>query len=60
MPPLALEGFPANWRDRAISKNYGLLSVTVPSVEDILIPKLKRGEPRDIAHSQWAKSVGLC
>ena len=60
MPPLALEGLPTGWKDRAESKKYGPLSVIVPAVEDLLTPKLKRGQPRDLAHSQWAKSVGLC
>ena len=60
MSPLALEGLPSDWRNRAITKIYGSLSVTVPSVLDLLVPKLKRGEPRDISHSQWAKMVGLC
>jgi hypothetical protein len=60
MPPLALEGLPSDWKSRATTKSYDSLSVIVPSVDDILIPKLKRGEPRDTSHSQWAKSVGLC
>jgi len=60
MPPRALEGLLPDWKNRATAKNYGLLTVIVPSVEDALVPKLKRGEPRDIAHSQWAKSLGLC
>jgi len=60
MPPRALEGLPSDWKHRATSKSYSLLTVIVPSVEDLLSPKLKRGEARDIAHSQWAKSIGLC
>ncbi len=34
-----------------------LLTVVVPSVGDLLIPKLKRGEPRDIKHAEWANSI---
>ena len=60
MSPLALEGLPVDWKNRAVRKSYGLLSVIVPAVVDILVPKLKRGDPRDVSHSQWAKSVGLC
>jgi hypothetical protein len=60
MPPRALEGLPFDWKNRAATKSYDLLTVIVPSVEDILVPKLKRGETRDISHSRWAKSVGLC
>jgi hypothetical protein len=60
MSPLALEGLPPDWKERAMTKSYGLLTVVVPSGNDILVPKLERGEPRDLSHSQWAKSVGLC
>jgi hypothetical protein len=60
MSPLALDGLPTDWRSRAITKDYDLLTVIVPSANDLLVPKLKRGEPRDTSHSQWAKSIGLC
>lgn len=60
MPPRALEGQPHDWENRAATKSYGFLVVIVPSVKDILVPKLQRGEPRDISHSQWAKSIDLC
>jgi hypothetical protein len=28
-------------------------------VADLLVPKLKRNEPRDRAHADWAKRIGL-
>jgi hypothetical protein len=43
--------------DRASRKAYGKLSVVVPSVGDLLAPKLKRGEPRDKLHAQWATQL---
>ncbi len=60
MPEYALNGFPLDWRDRCVKKVYGQLTVVVPSAEDLLVPKLIRGEPRDIAHAQWTRSLGLC
>jgi len=60
MPERALGGLPSDWKDRQARKSYGLLTVIVPSVADLLVPKLLRGEPRDISHSQWAHAMGLC
>jgi len=57
MPHAVLREFPADWQVRAKTKTYGLLTVVVPSVGDLLIPKLKRGEPRDIKHAEWAKQI---
>jgi hypothetical protein len=59
MPPLVLREFPADWENRAARKPYGLLEVVVPSAADLLIPKRKRNEPRDRAHAEWAKRVGM-
>ena len=59
MPESALRELPGDWRSRASQKNYGLLEVMVPSPADLLVPKLKRNEPRDRAHALWAKQVGL-
>lgn len=59
MPESVLKDFPSDWISRASVREYGVLSVTVPSVTDLLVPKLKRGEPRDHAHAAWAKQVGL-
>jgi len=60
MPPHALEGLPGDWKTRSVQKRYGLLTVVVPSADDLLVPKLIRGEPRDLAHAQWTHSLGLC
>ena len=46
MPNTVLREFPADWRNRATTHNYSLLRVTVPAAADLLVPKLKRGEPR--------------
>ena len=59
MPEAALEGLPENWRARSARKAYGLLAVEVPAPADLLAPKLKRNEPRDLAHYQWALYNGL-
>jgi hypothetical protein len=57
MPAAVLQEMNEGWQQRASSKQYGLLEVTVPSVPDLLVPKLKRGEPRDILHASWAKKL---
>ena len=59
MPNGALSGLPSDWPTRAVEKTYGLLTVQVPLPEDLLVPKVKRGEPRDLAHQQWARYNGL-
>jgi hypothetical protein len=59
MPDEALEGMPSDWQKRGFKKKYGLLTVEVPAPEDLLVPKLKRGEARDLAHHQWALYNGL-
>jgi hypothetical protein len=48
---------PADWMQRASRKQYGLLEVLVPSMDDLLVPKLKRVEPRDKLHAEWAKKL---
>ena len=57
MPGAVLREMPPGWEDRAFRKAYGKLSVVVPSVGDLLAPKLKRGEPRDKLHAQWATQL---
>jgi hypothetical protein len=57
MPAAVLREMNEGWQQRASTKQYGLLEVTVPSVPDLLVPKLKRGEPRDILHASWAKTL---
>lgn len=59
MPDLVLREFPPDWLSRSAMKSYGLLTVCVPSPEDLMVPKRKRNEPRDSAHEAWAKRVGL-
>lgn len=59
MPDGALAGFPPDWQKRSSKKKYDLLTVEVPAPEDLLAPKLKRGEARDLAHNQWALYNGL-
>jgi hypothetical protein len=59
MPHGALDGLPPGWRERCRRKTYGMLTVEVPSPVDLLAPKLRRGEPRDLAHHQWALYTGL-
>ena len=59
MPEQVLREFPADWEGRIATKTYGPLTVIVPSVADLLVPKRKRNEPRDRAHAVWAESVGM-
>ena len=59
MPPSVLLGIPAGWEQRATQKLVGKLQLTVPAPADLLAPKLKRNEPRDRAHAEWAKRIGL-
>jgi hypothetical protein len=59
MPDAVLREFPTDWPSRASTHNYGALQVTVPAAADLLVPKLKRGEPRDHAHAAWVKDIGL-
>lgn len=59
MPDSVLKELPADWEQRAIRRNVGKLNLLVPAPADLLAPKLKRNEPRDRAHAEWAKRVGL-
>lgn len=59
MPEWVLKELPSDWNERATTKDYGLLRLTVPSPADVLVPKRKRNEPRDRAHEAWARSLGL-
>lgn len=59
LPASVLQEFPAGWEIRASKRTYGKLTVVVPASGDILVPKLKRDEPRDRAHAEWAKRLGL-
>jgi hypothetical protein len=45
-------------RDHLVTAaELGRLEVVVPSVDDLLFPKLKRGEPRDKIHASWAEKL---
>jgi hypothetical protein len=59
MPPTILKELPAGWELRAMQKQIGKLNLLVPAPADLLAPKLKRNEPRDRAHADWAKRIGL-
>lgn len=59
MPHQALDHLPDGWQDRVSEATYGQLKVTVPAVVDLLAPKVSRGEPRDLAHVEFMKSLGL-
>ena len=59
MPRSALAALPEGWKQRASVATYGRLTVTVPAVEDLLAPKLARGEPRDLRHAEFMRSLGL-
>ena len=59
MPESVLQALPAGWKQRATQKQIGRLNLLVPAPADLLAPKLKRNEPRDRAHADWAKRIGL-
>jgi hypothetical protein len=59
MPETVLNELPAGWKQRATQNQIGKLNLIVPAPADLLAPKLKRNEPRDRAHAEWAKRVGL-
>jgi hypothetical protein len=59
MPDSVLREFPAGWETRAARRRISNLELIVPAPADLLAPKLKRNEPRDRAHADWAKRVGL-
>ena len=59
MPDNALREFRADWKSRSKTRTCGNLTVLVPSADDLLVPKLKRGEPRDHRHFEYAKSLNL-
>ncbi len=54
MPDHVLLEFETSWRERAMKLHYEGLIVIIPSVEDLIKPKLKRGEPRDLRHRDYA------
>ena len=59
MPDSVLRELPAGRQQRSTRRQVGKLLLLVPASPDLLAPKLKRNEPRDRAHADWAKRVGL-
>ncbi len=59
MPQQTLSEFHPEWKSHQSTKQYGTLKVRVPCVVHLLLPKIKRGEPRDMRHYQWVRNVGL-
>lgn len=59
MPGTVLRELPSGWEQRATPKKIGKLNLVVPAPADLLAPKLKRNEPRDRVHAEWAKLIGL-
>ena len=59
MPRAALGGLPADWETRASRAAYGRLTVIVPAAADLLVPKLARGEARDLKHAQYAQELNM-
>jgi len=57
MPAAVLREMDEGWESRASRKKYGLLEVVVPAIADLIAPKLRRGEPRDKMHAEWAKKL---
>lgn len=59
MPNMVLDQLPEGWRERTSEACYKQLTVIVPSTADLLAPKLRRGEPRDLLHVAFARQLGL-
>ncbi|MGH7993522.1 MAG: DUF6036 family nucleotidyltransferase [Limisphaerales bacterium] len=59
MPESVLHELPGGWKQRAAQKKIGRLNLLVPAPADLLVSKLKRNEPLDRAHADWAKRNGL-
>jgi len=59
MPDTVLRDFPAGWEQRVTVRQLAGLRLTVPAPADLLASKLRRNEPRDRAHAEWARRIGL-
>lgn len=59
MPESVLRELPSGWEQRAVRRQLGKLQLLVPVPADLLASKLKRNEPRDRTHAEWAGRVGL-
>jgi len=52
MPDSVLDELPAGWKPRAKTQAHGNLTLIVPQPADLLVPKLRRKEPRDLKHHE--------
>ena len=59
MPDSVFKQFRTDWRSRAATKDYTLLTLVVPSPEDLFVSKRLRNEPRDREQETWARRVHL-
>jgi hypothetical protein len=59
LPMSVLKELPEGWEGRAARRLYGRMTVVIPAPDDILAPKLRRNEPRDRAHAEWARQTGI-
>ena len=59
LPASVLKELPEGWESRAAHRIYDMMTVVIPAPVDILAPKLRRNEPRDRAHAEWARHVGI-
>lgn len=59
LPMSVLKELPEGWESRAARRTYDRLTVVVPLPVDILAPKLRRNEPRDRKHAEWARQLGM-
>lgn len=59
MPRMVLDELPTGWEDRSFQAVYARLTVVVPAAADLLAPKLRRNEPRDQQHADYARRMGL-
>jgi Nucleotidyltransferase of unknown function (DUF6036) len=59
MMPAVLREFPADWESRSSRLTYGLLTVVVPAISDLLEAKARRNEPRDRRHAEYIAALGL-
>ena len=59
MPDSVLNELPTGWRQRAHTQTHGNLTLVVPQPADLIVPKLRRKEPRDLKHHEWALAIGL-
>ncbi len=59
MPRSALNALPDGWKTRASEAVYGKLTVIVPAVPDLMVPKLARAEPRDLHHAAFMRKLDL-